>query len=132
MIGRIAGTALTLALAACVGAARSPATESEDRHWVRDIELSNTRGELDRPFTSELSWRDNYLTEVEYSVTNLPPGLRFDAASKRIVGIPEREGFFTVHIAIRKKVDRGFGHKPKPDERWWRADFELQIYRPLQ
>ncbi len=127
------GIAITAsALAACVGAAQSPETDSEDAHWVRDIALSNTRGEVGRAFSSEVSWRDNYLTEVEFSVANLPPGLRFDAASKSIVGKPERDGFSTINVAIRKKVDREFRHKPVPDERWWRAEFELAIYKPIE
>ena len=122
--------AASLALGACVSA-RGATPTGEVTGWVRDIRLDNLRGEVGRPFESRLTWRDNYIEQPEFDVSGLPPGLRFDPASRRIVGTPTSAGFFPVSVAIRKHVPEETGHRPHPDERWWPASFELEIYAPV-
>jgi hypothetical protein len=128
MIWRALG--VSAVLAGCVSSSAAPAPG--DDHWVRDIELSHTRGEVGRPFRAEVTWKDNYLTDVELAVTGLPEGLSFDDKQRSIVGKPARAGFFTVNVALRKQIERGPYHRPKPDERWWRGVFELEIYAPIE
>ena len=122
--------AAALALGACTSAQNATPT-GEVTGWVRDIQLDNLRGEVGRPFESRLTWRDNYIEQPDFDVSGLPPGLAFDPASRRIIGTPKRAGFFTVNVAIRKHVPPKAGHRPHPDERWWPASFELEIYAPV-
>jgi hypothetical protein len=98
---------------------------------ISRIDLSTTRGETGRVFTSELTFEKNFAGEVETKVSGLPPGLAYDAQSKMITGKPIKEGFFTVQASVRKKIERGQFHKPKPDERWFVKRFEVSIYKPV-
>jgi hypothetical protein len=121
---------------ACAGGKAEPvepgaAPPGED-HYVHQIQLTNTRGEVGRPFAAEITWEDNYLTAVEISASGLPPGLVLDQAKRLISGTPTRAGFFTVELAVRKQVDRERLHKPTPDERWWPARQQIEIYAPMK
>src|SRR5690606_440177 len=102
--------------------------------WVRDIKLDNVRGEVGRPFQSRLTWRSNYIGEAdaEIDVSGLPPGLRFDRATRAIVGTPTEAGFYKVNVAVRQPPPPEPAHRPHPDERWWPATFELEIYAPIK
>jgi hypothetical protein len=106
------------------------ASHAED-HYVRNIDLSTTRGEVGRPFESAITWEDNYLTEIELTATGLPPGLSLNPPKRIIAGTPTRAGFFTVEVAVRKKFERDEFHKTQPDERWWPARLQIEIYAPL-
>jgi hypothetical protein len=120
---------------ACVGgpAQQADIQGTEHKNWVRDIEISSVRGEVGRPFAGEVTYETNYLRDPEWEVTDLPPGLRWDEKSRSIVGTPEKEGFFSVNVALRKKVDRKDGtHKPKADERWWPETFRIEVFKPVQ
>lgn len=109
------------------------ATVPTDDHYVRDIKLSATRGEVGRPFRADITWTTNYLEDdPEISVSGLPPGVALDAGARALVGKPEREGFYTVHVAVRKRARRGATDRPKPDERWWREQFQVEIYKPIE
>ena len=124
------GSALAMA-AGCTTTATARDPAPGQSIWVRDIRLDTVRGEVGRPFKSRLTWNDNYIEEPEFDVDGLPPGLRFDPATRAITGTPRRAGFFTVNVAIRKRVPPSSTHRPKPDERWWPASFEFEIYRPM-
>ncbi|HUH03036.1 MAG TPA: Ig domain-containing protein [Kofleriaceae bacterium] len=121
---------------ACAGGQAGPVQPGSaaqgDDHYVHNLRLTNTRGEVGRPFTAEITWEDNYLTAVEISASGLPPGLSLDQAKRVISGTPTRAGFFTVELAVRKHVDRERLHKPSPDERWWPARQEIEIYTPMK
>ena len=119
---------------ACVGGPAQPIKDGgESERWVRDIELSSVRGEVGRPFSGEVTYETNYLRDPEWEVSGLPPGLKWDEIARAIVGTPKQDGFFTVNIALRKKVDRKDGtHRPKPDERWWPAKFRVEIFKPVE
>lgn len=125
-------------LAAALGAAGCTTTQgarptgSSPDVWVRDIQLEPLRAEVGRPFEASLTWRDNYIRQPEFDVTGLPPGLRFDPGARKVVGTPKRAGFFTVNVAIRKQVSKESGHRPTPDERWWPASFQLEVYAPMK
>jgi hypothetical protein len=103
----------------------------EVKGWVRDIQLDNLRGEVGRPFQSRLTFRTDYIDDPEFHAADLPPGLRFDSDSRSIVGTPKRAGFYRVQVSLRKRVPKEAGRRPKPDERWWPADFEIEIYKPM-
>ena len=125
---------LVVAAAACAGSTeRTPINDPGDgtEHFVRNIRLSNTRGEVGKPFSAELTWEDNFIEEAEFDVSGVPPGLRFDAAGRSLVGKPTKAGFYTFNISVRKKLSKGDFHKPKADERWWPASFEVAIYAPV-
>lgn len=124
--------AALLAGAACTTTQGARPTGSSPDVWVRDIQLEPRRGEVGRPFEATLTWRDNYIKEPEFDVSGLPPGLSFDPASRTIKGTPKHAGFFTVNVAIRKRVVRETGHRPTPDERWWPASFQVEIYKPMK
>lgn len=128
---RIVFVSMLLALPACFSTHAEPA-EPETNHSVDNIALSTTRGEVGKPFESQLTWQDNYITEPEIQISGLPPGLHFDAAKRTVVGTPTQDGFFTVDIAVRKKVDKSDFHRPKIDERWWPAEIEISIYKPMK
>ncbi len=128
---RIAFVSLLLALAACFSTHAEPAQPDTD-HSVNNIELSTTRGEVGKPFDSQLTWQDNYIQEPEIQISGLPPGLHFDSARRTIVGKPTQAGFFTVNVAVRKKVNKGNFHRPKVNERWWPAEIEIEIYEPMK
>jgi hypothetical protein len=119
-------------VAGCASSQGEVVSDPAADHWVREIELSQTRGEVGKPFTSKLTFDSNYVTDADYSVSGLPPGLRWDEATASIVGTPKRDGFFTVNVAVRKKVERGRFHKPKVDERWWPQEIEISIYKPMK
>jgi hypothetical protein len=114
-----------------VGGPAQPAEPAQPDHWVRDIELSAVRGEIGKPFSAEVTYDTNYLREPEWSVTGLPPGLKFDPAKRTIGGVPTAAGFFTVNVAVRKVAPRDKAtHRPQPDERWWPATFQIEVYKP--
>lgn len=128
-------TILTAALvlgAACTTTQGARPTGKSPDVWVRDIQLEPRRGEVGKPFEATLTWRDNYIKEPEFDVSGLPPGLAFDPVARAIKGTPKRAGFFTVNVAIRKRVSGETGHRPAPDERWWPASFEVEIYAPMK
>jgi hypothetical protein len=120
-----------VAAPACTTTRGAPASEPNSNAWVRDIDLSPLRAQVGQPFTATLSYRDNFIDHPEYSVSGLPPGLVFDAASKAVKGTPSRAGFFTLNVAVRKAVPPERAHRPRPDERWWPATFELEVYAPV-
>jgi hypothetical protein len=120
------------AAAACTTTQGTKPTGAAPDVWVRDIQLEPLRAEVGRPFEATLTWRDNYIRQPEIEVTGLPEGLRFDLAGRKVVGAPKRSGFFTVNVAIRKQVVKESGHRPSPDERWWPASFQLEVYAPMK
>lgn len=126
---------VTLVVAGCVG---GPARKADikggvDEHFVRDIGLSETRGEIGKPFKAEVTYETNYLNDPEWDVTGVPPGLSFDEKARAIVGTPKNDGFFTVNINLRKKVDRKDSrHKPRPDERWWSGTVRIDVFKPVE
>jgi hypothetical protein len=122
---------LTLA-AACTTTQGARPTGKAPNVWVRDIQLEPLRGEAGKPFEATLTWSDNYIQQPEFDVSGLPPGLVFDPASRKVKGTPKKVGFFTVNVAIRKHVEAESGHRPAPDERWWPASFQLEIYAPMK
>jgi hypothetical protein len=124
--------AVLILAAACTTTQGAHPTGKSPDVWVRDIRLEPLRGEAGKPFEATLTWRDNYIREPEFDVRGLPPGLRFDPASRKVVGSTKKVGFFTVNVAIRKQVDADSGHRPAPDERWWPASFQLEIYAPMK
>ena len=124
--------AALLATAACTTTQGTKPTGASPDVWVRDIQLEPLRGEAGKPFEATLTWRDNYIREPEFDVKGLPPGLVFDPAARKVVGKPKRAGFFTVNVGIRKQVSQESGHRPTPDERWWPASFQLEIYAPMK
>ncbi|HEU5056081.1 MAG TPA: hypothetical protein VFU21_06135 [Kofleriaceae bacterium] len=124
--------AALVAAAACTTTQGARPTGKSPDVWVRDIQLEPLRAEVGRPFEATLTWRDNYIREPEFDVSGLPPGLRFDPATRKVVGKPARPGFFTVNVAIRKQVSKESGHRPSPDERWWPASFQLEVYAPMK
>jgi hypothetical protein len=123
-------------ICACAGghgdALEPGAASRSETHYVRNIDLTTSRGEVGRPFESIITWEDNYLSEFELTATGLPPGLSLDPPKKRIAGTPTRAGFFTVEVAVRKRFERGELHKSQPDERWWPARLQIDIYAPLK
>jgi hypothetical protein len=125
---------LMAALAACGPTTRGTTAEADPGadHRVEDISLSETNGEIGRPFRADITWRDNYIDDPEISVTGLPPGLELDLAERAIVGTPTQDGFFTIQVAIRKRRPDEKLYRPRPDDRWWPAEFELSIYRPVE
>lgn len=100
--------------------------------WVRDMELSETRGEVGREFFSELTYKTNYLETAEFKVSELPDGLRWDDEKHAIVGTPTSPGFHSVNIAVRAAGDEEWHDKHQADDRWWPQDFEIEIYRPIE
>ena len=108
-----------------------PADPNDETFWVRDMTLSETRGEVGRPFTSELTYKTNYLNNPEFEVSGLPPGLTWDDAKRAIVGAPKSPGFHTVHIAVRSAGEKDWHDKRDSLDRWWPASFEIEIYRPV-
>lgn len=128
---RVVVMAAFLATACTTTRGTKPTGESPNV-WVRDIQLEPLRAEAGKPFEATLTWRDNYIREPEFDVEGLPPGLRFDPAARKVVGTPKRAGFFTVNVGIRKQVSKESGHRPTPDERWWPASFQLEVYAPMK
>jgi len=123
---------MAVILGGCTTTRGTTPTGKSPNVWVRDIQLEPLRGEAGKPFEATLTWRDNYIREPEFDVKGLPPGLAFDTASRKVKGIPKRTGFFTVNVGIRKQVSKESGHRPSPDERWWPASFQLEIYAPMK
>jgi hypothetical protein len=118
--------------AACTTTQGARPTGTAPDVWVRDIQLEPLRGEVGKPFEATLTWRDNYIKEPEFDVSGLPPGLVFDPATRKVAGKPRRAGFYTVNVAIRKQVPAETGHRPSPEERWWPASFQLEIFAPMK
>ena len=124
---------VALASLACVGGKTLDHNSMDSaEHWVRSIELSETRGEVGRPFSSTVTWRSNYLEDPEFDVKGLPVGITFDVAKRELKGVPKHPGFYTVTVALRKKAKRDRTHRPQSDERWWPADFQVEIYKPVE
>ena len=98
---------------------------------VWNMRLSQTWGEVGKPFRSELKLVDNIRKQREYHVSKLPPGLHFDSSSGRISGVPKQSGFYHVSVAVRPRVeDRPFRYV-QPEDRWFSEDFELRIYNQI-
>ena len=108
------------------------ADPSDESLWVRDMALSETRGEVGRAFTSELSYKTNYIENPEFEVRNLPDGLRWDDENRAIVGKPKSPGFHTVNIAVRSAGEKDWHEKGDALDRWWPTSFEIEIYRPIE
>lgn len=107
-----------------------PELQEQSSPSVSKIDLSQTWGEVGRPFYADVQLVDN-IRDREYSVSRLPPGLRFDEKKQIISGVPQQTGFYTVHVAVRRKIeDRPFRYT-RPSDRWFSEDFELRIYNRL-
>jgi hypothetical protein len=117
---------------ACTTTQGSSAAGPQRKIWVREIDLAPRRGEVGAPFRATLTWRDNYIREPELSVAGLPPGLRFDPASRVVSGRPERAGFFTENLGVRQLPPTTKTHRPTLEERWWPASVELEIFEPVE
>ena len=97
---------------------------------VSRIDLSQTTGQVGEKFKADVTFQSQRLGETEVEVRSLPPGLRFDAESMTIVGVPEADGFFAVTVAIRK--ERGSGvHFSTPQGAWFSERLSIDIYRPI-
>jgi hypothetical protein len=118
-----------VALIACGGTQVDRVPPKE--RYVRNIELTSIRAEVGKRFQSQVSYQDNFLRNPEVQVNGLPSELHYDAASRSVVGVPRHPGFYPIQVAIREQVERGFLHTPRVEERWWTADFTLEIYAPL-
>ena len=124
--------AVALGAAACVSTAGTTPTGPSPSGRVRDIELAPLRGEVGKPFTATVTWADNYIgDDPELRLNGAPEGLTFDPATRTLSGKPKRAGFYTVQVLVRKRVVEEPGRKPKIDDRWWTAEFELEIFAPL-
>lgn len=118
-----------------VGCATTKGTTTEgevpnDRIW--NIQVSSERGEVGRPFRSDVTFQRNFDGDVEFDLSGLPPGLHFDEKEQAIVGKPTKAGFYTVNVAVRKHVSRGRWHRPKADEHWWREEISVEVYTPMK
>jgi len=98
---------------------------------VWDIQLTQTWGEVGKPFRSELKLVDNIDKQREYHVSTLPPGLRFDAKTGQIRGVPKQSGFYIVSVAVRPKIEERPFRYAQPEDRWFTEDFELRIYNQI-
>ncbi len=106
--------------------------ESEARtDDVSSMRLSQTWGEVGKPFASTLNTVDNIRKEREYSVSKLPPGLKFDSKSGKILGVPKQSGFYIVSVAMRSKVEDRLFRYTTPNDRWFSEEFELRIYNQI-
>lgn len=133
----VVAVAVVAAVASAVGAGGCVSTRNTTQlgHGgtgrVYDLRLSETRGEVGKPFRAEVTWSDNFITRPEVSVSGLPPGLSYDPAARTVAGTPGQAGFFKVNLAVRQKPTAEPGHRPTADERWWPATVELDIYKPV-
>ncbi|NNE19793.1 MAG: hypothetical protein HKN10_15080 [Myxococcales bacterium] len=132
---------LTFVLAsACVSSQQVSDAPADPETWeeskrpeVSNMHLSQTWGEVGRPFRSNLKLNTNLEKDREYSIANLPPGLRFDEKTGTIVGVPKKRGFYVVNVAVRRKIDDRplrYVH-PSGHDRWFSEEFELRIYNHL-
>jgi hypothetical protein len=128
----LASTVLSLAALGCTTTRGTTAAEPDPQHYVRDIRLSQTRGEVGREFAGDLTWDSNFLREPEFALTGLPPGLRFDDGERKVVGVPARPGFFQVQVAIRSRVEEKAPRRPTPEDRWWTEVVRIEIYDPIE
>lgn len=130
-IAPLAAAAVLATAAACTTSAGPPEPTTGPKPYVSRIELSRTSGEVGRPFQAEVAYHASHVREPEYSVSSLPPGLRFDSDEGTIVGVPEATGFFTVTVAIRNQRGPGM-HFATPKTAWFTETFELAIYQPVE
>jgi hypothetical protein len=132
-IALLALSPLAFTLIGCTTTATAqPASKESGPHWVRDIQLEPLRGEVGKPFQGKVTWDDNYIRDPEVEVSGLPPGLIYDPATRTVSGSPKQAGFFSVNVNIRKHVRVEPGHRPSPDEHWWPATFQLEVYKPMK
>ena len=128
-IGHLVGIVVLATQVSCVGGMAPKSKSDGKRVW--DIAIENLRGEVGRPYSAKLTWKDSYIREPEFEIGGLPPGLIFDPATRTISGTPEVAGFHTVDVAIRKRIPIDSDARPAPEDRWWTARFQLEIYRPV-
>jgi hypothetical protein len=127
----------TAGLTACVSTQqtadvkRGAVSVETSSQLVTSLDLSQTVGEVGRPFASRMVHTDNYIDTAEYSVSTMPPGLSFDASSGTITGVPTTPGFYRINLAVRERVAKD-SLRPSPDHRWWTGDVELAIYNPIE
>lgn len=128
-----------IVVAAGLGACVSTQQTSEHTHtisvetssqMVTSLDLSKTVAEVGKPFASKMVHTDNFLDDAEYSISTMPPGLKFDAETGTISGVPTAPGFYRLHLAVRERVAKD-NLRPSPDHRWWTGDVELAIYNAL-
>ncbi len=121
-LGAVAGGCTTTALA--------PVTSTASRPMVSRIDLSQTTGQVGEEFEADVVLHSQRLGPSEVKVQSLPPGLRFDAETRTIAGVPEADGFFSVTVAVRKK--RGAGvHFSTPHGAWFSERLSIDIFRPI-
>lgn len=94
------------------------------------IDLSRTTGQVGENFEAQVSVESQHLGDTEVQVRSLPPGLRFDDATRSIVGIPNADGFYSVTVAVRKKRSPGI-HFSTPGGAWFSERLSIDIYRPV-
>jgi hypothetical protein len=121
--------ALTLLMGACMTTAPAPAPRSA-RPSVSRIDLSRTTGHVGEKFEAHINVESHRLGNTELKVRSLPPGLRFDAKSRAIVGVPKADGFYSVTVAVRKKRGPGI-HFNTPGGAWFSERLDIDIFRPV-
>lgn len=97
---------------------------------VSRIDLTQTTGQVGAKFEADITLHSKRLGEAEVKVRSLPPGLQFDPQSRKIVGVPEADGFFSVTVAVRKKRGKGI-HFSTPHGAWFSERLSIDIYRPV-
>lgn len=120
------------ALAATVGCATSAPIPPPmpGRAQVTSIRLSQSVGQVGEPFSSEIELHAKYMGKTQMQVKSLPPGLSFDEDSRRIVGVPKSDGFFSVTVAVRKLQEKGLNFVT-PDSGWVSERVDIDIYQPI-
>jgi len=124
---------------ACVSSQQVTDTPPDPDKWedetpteeVSSMRLSQTWGTVGHRFDSTLNTVDTIRREREYSVSKLPPGLKFDPKTAKISGVPQKSGFYIVSVAVRPKVKERLFHYTTPDDRWYSEEFELRIYNKI-
>lgn len=126
----VAAATLVALAGACTTSAPAPESSASSMPMVSRIELSRTVGHVGQKFKAEVSMHSRDLGDAEIRVRSLPPGLLFNEETKRITGIPEADGFFSVTIAVRKKRGPGI-HFSTPEGAWFSERLDIDIYRPI-
>lgn len=117
-----------------VGCSSRRTTTTTNPNYYCNINLSRTKGQIHKHFSSSITYSSNFVSDPEYyvwSTTPLPPGLSLNTSSGIISGTPSQAGFWSVKVGVRDRT-RGTHGQPVGERWYYNQTYEIKIFDKLE